>query len=106
MELVAKRNGAAAAARRRHEQAAAAQLKVARKALKQAVAKAKMERIVAMIESCSGGQKCYWEALRALNGGDSRATAVAVQKFLDADGVECVTPKGNADAAAKHFTKV
>ena len=65
-----------------------------------------MEQIFVMIESCSGGQKCYWEAVRALNGGDSRATAVAVQKFLDADGVECVTPKGNADAAAKHFTKV
>ena len=65
-----------------------------------------MEHIVAMIESCSGGQKCNWEAVRALNGGDSRATAVAVQKFLDADGVECVTPKGTADAAAKHFTKV
>ena len=46
-----------------------------------------MEQIVAMIESCSGGQKCYWKALRTLNGGDSRATAVAVQKFLDADGV-------------------
>ena len=65
-----------------------------------------MEEIVAMFESCSAGQKCYWEAVRALNGGDSRATAVAVQKFLDADGVECTTPKGNADAAAKHFTKV
>ena len=55
MELVAKRNGAAAAARKRHEQAAAAQLKVTRKALKQAVTKAKIVHIVAMIESCSGG---------------------------------------------------
>ena len=40
MELVAKRNAAAATARKRHEEAAAAQLKVERKALKRAVAKA------------------------------------------------------------------
>ena len=59
-----------------------------------------------MIDSCSGGQKVFWETVRAVNGGDSRATAVALQKFLDTDGVECVTPKANADAAAKHFTKV
>ena len=79
---------------------------VARKALKQAVDKAKREYIVSMIESCSGGQKVYWEAVRALNGDDSRATAVALQKFLDADGVECATPKGKAEVAAKHFMKV
>ncbi len=58
-----------------------------------------------MIDSCSGGQKVFWEAVRAVNGGDSRATTVALQKFLDG-GVECVTPKANADAAAKHFTEV
>jgi hypothetical protein len=44
--------------------------------------------------------------LTALSDGDSRAMEVAMQKFLDADGVECGTLKGNADAAAKHFTKV
>ena len=106
MELVAERNRAAVTARRQSGQAAVARLKVARKALKRAVLEAKMKEIAEKIESCSGGQKDYWEAVRALNGGDSRATAVAVQKFLDADGVECVTPKDNAEAAAKHFTKV
>ena len=40
-----------------------------------------------------------------INGGDSRATAVAVQN-LDSDGNACSTPAENADAAAKHFTKV
>jgi hypothetical protein len=106
MELVAERNRAAVAARRQQGQAAITRLKKARKALKRAVHEAKMKDIVAKIESCSGGQKDHWETVRALNGGDSRATAVAMQKFLDADGVECVTPKENADAAAKHFTKV
>ena len=106
MELVAERNRAEAAARRQQGQAAVARLKEARKALKRAVHEAKMTDIAAKIESFSGGQKNYWEAVRALNGGDSRAAAVATQKFLDADGIECATPKGNADAAAKHFTKV
>ena len=67
---------------------------------------AKMMDIAEKIESCSGGQKCYWETMRALNSRDSRATAVAVQKFLDSDGNVCSTPAENADAAAKHFTKV
>ncbi len=81
-------------------------LKVARKALKHAVDKAKKENIVAMIGGFSGGQKVFWETLRAVSDGDSRATTVALQKFLDTDAVECFTPKGNADAAAKHFTQV
>ena len=106
MELVAVRNRAEAACRRQQGQAAKTLLKEARKALKRAVHEAKTKEIADKIESCSGGQKCYWEAVRAINGGDSRATAVAVQKFLDADGNVCSTPAENADAAAKHFTKV
>ena len=98
MELVAKRNEAAASARRRQGQAAAAQaavqLKVARKALKRAVDKAKKDHIIAMIDSCSGGQKVFWETVRAVNGGDSRATTVALQTFLG-DAFECATPKAN-----------
>ena len=65
-----------------------------------------MTDIAEKTAGCSGGQKYYWEAVRAINGGDSRATAVAVQKFLDSDGSLCSTPAENADAAAKHFTKV
>jgi hypothetical protein len=106
MELVAERNRAAEAARRQQGQAAAAQLKEKRKALKRAVHEAKMKDIEAKIESCSGGQKDYWEVVRALNDRDSRATAVPVQKFTNADGAVCATPKENADAAAKHFTNV
>ena len=65
-----------------------------------------MTDIAEKIAGCSGGQKCYWDAVRAINGGDSRAKAVAVQKFLDSDGNVCSTPAENADAAAKHFTRV
>ena len=106
MELVAERNRATAATRGQQGQVDVAQLKKARKALKRAVHEAKLKDIVEKIQSCSDGQKDYWEVVRALNGGDSRTTMVAMQKFLDADGVECVTPKENAEAAAKHFTKV
>ena len=65
-----------------------------------------MTDIAEKIAGCSGGQKYNWEAVRAINGGGSRATAVAVQKLLDSDGSVCSTPAENADAAAKHFTKV
>ncbi len=44
-------------------QATVARLKKARKALKQAVREANTKDIVAKFESCSGGQKDYWEAL-------------------------------------------
>jgi exonuclease III len=107
MELVAVRNRAEAAWRRQQGQAAHARLKEARKALKREVHVAKVTYMTEKIAGCSGGQKCYWEAVRAINSGDdSRATAVAVQKFLDSDGNVCSTPAENADAAAKHFTKV
>ena len=106
MELVAARNRAEAVSRRQHGQATLKRLKEARKALTRAVREAKAEEIAKMIEGCSGGQKCYWEAVRAINGGDSRTTAVAVQKFLDSEGNVCSTPTENAEAAAKHFTKV
>ena len=48
-----------------------------------------MTDIAEKIAGCSGGQKCYWEVVCAINGGDSRATAVAVQKFLGSDGSVC-----------------
>jgi len=80
--------------------------KEARKAPKRAVHEAKMRDIAEKVAGCSGGQKCYLEVVRAINRGDSRATAVAVQEFLDSDGNVCSTPAGNAGAAAKHFTGV
>ena len=46
------------------------------------------------------------KAVRAINRGDSRATAVAVQKFPDSDCNVCSTPSENADAAAKRLAMV
>ncbi len=80
MELFAECNRAAVAARRQQGQAAVAQLKEAHKAWKRAVHEAKMEGIMAKIKICSGGQKGYWKAGRALSSRGSRATAVDMQK--------------------------
>lgn len=76
------------------------------KAFKLSVRKAKADYIASQLENVEGGQKSNWEAARAINGGDSRAATVAIQKFLDDDGNLFETPAANADAAAKHFTEV
>jgi hypothetical protein len=106
MELVAKRNQAEVNFRNSHTAIAHILLKRARKTLKQTAKAAKLTFIAEKLAFCHHGEGDYWEAVRAINNGDTRATAVAVQRFLDGDGKVCVTPKENAEAATKHFTAV
>ena len=107
MELVVKRNDAEVTWRKRPgQQEAHRRLNLARKELKRKVHNAKVAHIADQVAKAEGGQKSFWEAVRAINGGDSRAAAVAVQKFLDEDGSLCETSEKNAETAAKHFTKV
>lgn len=106
MELVARRNQAEVDFRNTRSAIAHVVLKRARKALKRTTNEAKVSWIANQIATCAKGERSYWEAARAINKGGVRAIAVAVQKFLDEDGNVCNTPKENADAATKHFTKV
>ena len=91
--------------KRGNEQRVHQKLKLARKAIKQKVREAKAKVIAEQVAKATGGQKHYWEAVRAINGGDSRSKQVAIQKFLDSDGTICDTPEANAKAATEHFTK-
>ena len=84
MEALAKRNRTELAWQRSRRAAAESlRFKEARKELKRKVKQAKAEFIAKMVAEADGGTRCYWEAVRAINGSDSRAQAVAVQKFLD-----------------------
>ena len=53
-------------------------LEEARKELKRKVKQAKALFIAKKVAEAEGGARCYWEAVRAINGPGSRAKAVAV----------------------------
>ena len=110
MERVTGRNKAEVELRnsrkRGGQQRAQAKLKQARKELKREIRNAKTAYIARQCAEATGGQKSYWEAVRALNSGWSRGTARVLQKFLNEDGDMCTTPAENAAAAAMHFTRV
>ena len=110
MELVAKRNQMEREWRRHKESTAKAaakiQLKKMRKELKKAARGAKTDFFAEQVAKATGGEKTYWECVAALRGSDAKAQRVALQNFLNNDGVQCKTPEENAAAATEHFTKV
>ena len=114
MACVRERNRAEAAYCKSGNKAAAAVLKVkakaelqeARKKVKRVTEQAKLDYFEAKVNEAKDGVGNYWESVREINSMDSRAQAVATQKFNNPEGDECKTQKENAAVAAAHFTRV
>ena len=114
MACVRERNRAEAAYRKSGDKAAAAvakakakaELQTARKKTKRVTEKAKQDYFEAKVNEAKGGVGNFWESVREINSMDSRAQAVATQKFNNPEGDECKTPAENAAVAAAHFTGV
>ena len=114
MACVRERNRAEAAYRKSGDKAAAAvakakakaELQTARKKTKRVTEKAKQDYFEAKVNEAKGGVGSFWESVREINSMDSRAQAVATQKFNNPEGDECKTPAENAAVAAAHFTGV
>jgi hypothetical protein len=110
MRLVARRNLMELEWRKQKksgEQAAAkAKLQQARRELKRGAKEARLKFLADQVENTKGGARNYWECVAAIRGCDAKGTAVAVQNFLDSDGIQCKNPEENATVATAHFTKV